>query len=119
MRTRIAAAGLLALALGGAAQAQNIGGLYTVRGTNFDGSSYSGTAQITLTSSTNCRIVWQTGASSSAGICLRNNDSFAASYMRGDKMGLTIYQILSDGSMTGVWTIADQSGAGTETLIPR
>jgi hypothetical protein len=29
-----------------------------------------------------------------------------------------IYQVRPDGSMTGLWTIADQPGVGQEVLIP-
>jgi hypothetical protein len=117
--SRFAVASALFALCGGAATAQNVGGTYTVRGTNFDGTVYSGTAVVTLTSNTTCRIVWQTGGSTSTGICMRNHDSFSAAYLLGNSIGLVIYQIKADGSMEGVWTIADQSGAGTELLTPR
>lgn len=119
-RTIAAIAGAAALlASAGFVEAQNIGGVYSVRGTNFDGSAYAGTAEITLSSSTTCRIVWRTGGSVSTGICMRNHEAFTAAYQLGNKVGLVIYSIRPDGSMEGVWTIADQSGAGTETLTPR
>lgn len=116
-----AAATVLAAVLASAAPAaaQNVGGTYTVKGTNFDGSSYKGTATITLTSNTTCRIVWQTGGSSTAGICMRNHEAFSAAYQLGNSIGLVIYTIRPDGSLEGVWTIADQAGAGTETLTPQ
>ncbi|MEJ1161863.1 hypothetical protein [Prosthecomicrobium sp. N25] len=114
-----AAIALFSIGAAGPAAAQNIGGSYTVRGTNFDGTAYTGTASITLTSNTTCRIVWQTGASASTGICMRTHDSFAAAYVLGNKIGLVLYQIRPDGSLDGTWTIADESGAGTEVLTPR
>jgi len=55
-------------------------GEYVVKGTNFDGSPYSGTAHIAITSNSTCEITWKTGGSSSAGICMRDTDSFAAAY---------------------------------------
>lgn len=110
-------AGLL-LALASPATAQSIGGSYTVAGTNFNGSPYEGTAEITLTSETTCVIEWVTGGTTSQGICMRNDDSFAAAYVLGDKAGLVVYKVLEDGSLDGVWTIAAQEGNGTEVLTP-
>jgi hypothetical protein len=107
------------LILGGwcaAASAQTVGGEYTVKGTNPDGSSYGGTAEITPSGDT-CRMVWHTG-STSRGICMLANKSFAESYRMGDTFGLVIYEVQPDGVLKGVWTVADQKGAGTETLIP-
>ena len=97
-------------------------GEYTAKGTNFDGSSYSGTAHIAITSNSTCSITWKTGSatsSTSEGICMRDADSLAAAYKMGDAVGLIIYKINDDGSLDGFWTIAGQSGAGTETLTPQ
>jgi hypothetical protein len=96
--------------------AQDIGGRYAVNGTNFDGSRYSGEAAITVTSQTTCRIEWNTGGQISRGICMRNNDAFAASYALGKSIGLVVYRIQPDGSMQGVWTIAGENGSGKEIL---
>ncbi len=98
--------------------AQSIGGRYQVQGTNFDGSPYGGEAEINLTSGTTCEIVWTTGSTSSNGICMRNDDSFAAGYVLGDKIGLVIYKLMPDGSLNGLWTIAGQEGNGAEVLVP-
>lgn len=94
-------------------------GTYTVKGTNFSGSPYEGEAKITISSNSTCEIVWQTGSTTSQGICMRDSDSFAAAYRLGDAVGLVIYKIKDDGSLEGVWTIAGKSGAGTETLTPQ
>jgi len=99
------------------ASAQSVGGKYDVSGTNADGSPYQGTATITRSSNTTCRIHWQTG-STSDGICMLANKSFAAAYQLGKDVGLVVYELQSDGTLNGVWTIADQSGAGTEILTP-
>lgn len=96
----------------------DIGGKYNVLGKNVNGSEYQGTADIEVTSENTCRITWVTGSSTSVGICMRNQDAFAAGYVLGDKVGLVIYQINGDGSMVGVWTVADQSRVGSEVLTP-
>ena len=115
---RALAIGCLALAFAGtSAAAQMVGGEYQVTGTNADGSAYSGTATITPSSDSTCRISWQTGSTSS-GICMVAGRAFAASYRMGGKVGLVVYEMQPDGSMKGVWTIADQPGAGTEVLTP-
>ena len=113
-----AAACLLSLAAAFPAAAQSIGGTYTVEGTNFDGSPYSGTAEIVLTSETTCVIQWITGGTTSQGICMRNDDAFSAGYVLGDAIGLVVYKVAADGSMHGLWTIAGKEGNGTEVLTP-
>lgn len=114
----IAAAFSTAALVGSSALAQDIGGRYAVNGTNFDGSRYGGTALIELTSKTTCHITWETG-STATGICMRNGDSFAASYVMGNAVGLVIYEIKDDGSLAGLWTVAGQDGVGTEVLTPQ
>ena len=37
----------------------------------------------------------------------------------GDKVGLVIYKIMSDGTLNGLWTVADTPGNGTEVLTPK
>jgi hypothetical protein len=101
------------------ALAQDIGGRYAVAGANHDGSTYEGTAEITLTSDTTCEITWETGQTTSVGICSRNGDSFAAAYVLEDDVGLVIYKVLPDGSLNGLWTIQGQGGTGTEILTPQ
>jgi len=100
------------------ASAQDIGGRYQVSGTNFDGSRYTGTARIIVTSKNTCRITWDTGSTAS-GICMRNGNSFSAAYVMGSVIGLVIYRINSDGSLEGLWTVADHDGVGTEVLTPQ
>lgn len=96
----------------------NVGGKYRVQGTNANGSPYQGTAVITVTSENTCRIVWNTGGTTSEGICMRNENAFSAGYVLQGDVGLVIYEINGDGSMDGLWTVADQPGVGTEKLIP-
>lgn len=115
---RTLALGLAFAGLAGLAHAQDIGGSYTVEGTNHNGSTYEGTAEITLTSDTTCEIHWVTGSTESHGICSRNNNAFAAAYVLGDSIGLVIYKVNADGSMEGLWTIQGEGGTGTERLTP-
>ena len=116
---KLLATALFATVLAAPAAAQSIGGVYDVVGTNFNGSQYSGTAEIVLTSQTTCVIRWVTGGSTSEGICMRNNDAFAAAYKLGNDVGLVVYKVNPDGSMQGLWTIAGQEGNGTEILTPK
>ena len=99
--------------------AQQIGGMYTVEGTNLDGSGYGGEAEIRLTSNTTCEIAWVTGGTTSVGICMKNQNAFAAGYVLGNSTGLVIYEIMPNGTLEGIWTISGQSGSGTERLIPQ
>jgi hypothetical protein len=117
MRTTLIASLMIATVT--SAAAQDIGGTYAVEGKNLNGTSYSGTAEITLTSETTCRIVWNTGSTTSNGICMRNQNAFAAGYVLGNGVGLVIYEVMEDGSMHGLWTVADTPGIGYETLTPQ
>jgi hypothetical protein len=120
MKTLVTALATAAIAacLSTPASAQNLGGRYQVIGKNFNGSPYSGTAEITVTSNNTCRIVWVTGSTTSRGICMRNANAFSAGYVLNGKVGLVIYELRGDGSLDGLWTIADQTGVGAERLVP-
>jgi hypothetical protein len=116
MRSILAAALLLGMA--DAAMAQDIGGHYRVKGTNLDGTIYEGDAQITQTSEYTCEIVWQTGGSTSSGICMRDGNAFTAGYELNGKVGLVIYMVQDDGVLDGTWTVAGVNAVGTEILTP-
>jgi hypothetical protein len=113
------AASIITFASAASAAEGDVGGSYDVLGKNPDGSEYSGTAVIQVTSENTCRITWQTGGTTSSGICMRNGHAFAAGYQLGDKVGLIIYDLKGDGSIVGIWTIADQAGVGSEVLTPQ
>ena len=115
---KLVAAALLGAFFVTPAAAQSIGGSYTSAGTNLDGSSYTGTVEITLTSETTCTIHWITGSSPSDGICSRNGDAFAAAYVLQEAVGLVVYKVGEDGTLDGLWTIAGKDGNGTEVLTP-
>lgn len=111
-------ASIILAALAASASAQSIGGTYRVSGTNFNGTRYSGTAQISLPSNSNCHISWVTGSTTSYGSCMRKGATFAAGYILSGAVGLVLYDLRPDGSLVGVWTLANQPGSGTETLTP-
>jgi hypothetical protein len=98
--------------------AEGLGGTYRASGRNFDGSSYSGTAEIIVTSDTTCRISWKIASDVWRGICMRSGSVFAASYRLGNAVGLVVYEITPSGALEGTWTIAEKSGVGSETLTP-
>ena len=111
-------AGFALLAFSFCAQAAEVGGRYRVHGTNFDGSHYSGMAEVTVSSNTTCHIVWHIAGSTSKGICMRVNDVLVAGYTMKGAVGLVAYKIKPSGVLDGVWTIADRDGAGTDVLTP-
>jgi len=108
-------AAMLAMAFSAGASAQSVGGRYEVRGTNPNGSSYQGTAEI-FPNGNVCRIAWHVG-SEWRGICMMSGDLFAASYHSGGTNGLLIYRLGPHGTLSGEWTTGAGS-TGTETLIP-
>ncbi|MBM3543779.1 MAG: hypothetical protein FJX44_04620 [Alphaproteobacteria bacterium] len=118
MKMAISIATCLLLTSVASAAAQNLPGKYEVEGKNLDGSPYSGTAEIVATTEVTCRITWQTGSTTSEGICMRSGKSFAAGYVLGESVGLVVYEMKPDGSLVGTWTIADQDGVGEEILTP-
>jgi hypothetical protein len=107
---------LSAAALTASAAAQTVS--YTLAGKNFDGSTYTGTVQITPSGST-CQIVWRTGNSQSEGLCMPSGKTLAAFYRLGLEYGLVIYELQPDGSLQGRWSIAGKQGVGTELLVPQ
>src|SRR5271154_5478316 len=89
--------GLFALA--SVADAADVGGHYKVAGTNKDGSKYSGTADITVSSNSTCRIVWHSGDTHSSGNCMRVNGTLVAGYVLEGSVGLVAYTIKDDGTL--------------------
>lgn len=107
------------LFLAGATMAQAVSGVYSLQGTNPDGSTYEGEVEIVPLSEVTCEITWVTGGETSSGICMRYDNAFAAAYTMNEDVGLLIYQIMPNGTMQGTWTIAGQDGVGNETLTPK
>jgi hypothetical protein len=49
---------------------------------------------------------------------MRRSNVLSAAYSLNNVIGLVIYEIKPDGVLDGIWTIADQPGAGTDVLTP-
>jgi hypothetical protein len=109
---------LLLVFLAAPAAAQDIGGRYLVAGEGFDGQPYRGEAFITSASDVTCEIEWVISGDTFKGICMRQGDVFAASYVIPNGVGMLIYKIAPDGAMAGTWTVQGSNGVGTETLSP-
>jgi len=99
------------------AAAQQIGGRYSVEGTNPDGSAYRGSAEIIAAGGRTCRIMWNVGTTWN-GTCLVGERSFAATYRSGNESGMAVYDLQPDGTLRGVWSLGDNRRTGTENLIP-
>ena len=102
----------------GTASGQTVGGHYAVSGTNPNGSTYSGAAEIAWTLEA-CRITWRIGTSTSEGFCMATAKAVAAFYRLGTSFGLVVYEVQPNGVLAGYWRVLDQEGIGGEILIPR
>jgi hypothetical protein len=106
------------LGLASAALSAEIGGRYRVSGTNLDGSKYGGTVDITISSDTDCHIVWHSEGQDLNGICMRGPETFVAAYVDQGAAGLVLYKVQADGTLNGVWTEYKRNGVGTDILTP-
>ncbi|MBP0443715.1 hypothetical protein J8J14_02895 [Roseomonas sp. SSH11] len=111
----LAASGLALLAV--PAQAQR-NGLYQVNGTNPDGSAYTGQMLIQQVGLASWRVAWQIGENRFEGYGMSAGPVFSIGFTLGQSPGIAIYQVTSDGGMTGQWTIVGSSAIGTENLTP-
>jgi phage baseplate assembly protein gpV len=68
------ASALLLLVSVASASAQSLPGKFQVERKNLDESAYSGTTEIVATSEVTCRITWQTGSTTSEGICAQRHE---------------------------------------------
>ena len=76
-----------------------------MEGTNADGSSYRGTAEITG-SGPDYRIEWTTGSSTSSGRGTVEGDRFEASFSGSlTGTGTAVYRVEDDGRLVGTWTV--------------
>ena len=118
MRRLLFAAAMAALVLPVVA-AEFREGVYTVEGTNLNGSPYNGTATVTVLSDTTCQIIWKTGATESWGHCMKVGNFVSAGYILGEAIGIIMYMVNDDGSLDGYWTVSGKDGSGTEKLTPQ
>lgn len=118
MIRRLALAFGLAVSLALPAQAQRAG-VYDVTGTNLDGSSYTGVAQIVPAGLSSFVIRWRIGNAVLEGVGFASGRNVAVAYGQAQQPGIGIYTLNPDGSMDGEWTIIGASGNGRERLVPR
>ncbi|MGX9966964.1 hypothetical protein ACVFYP_26815 [Roseomonas sp. F4] len=109
---------LAALPFASPAQAQRAG-LYDVTGTNLDGSTYAGLAQIQTAGLSSFAIRWRIGNETVEGVGFVSGRTAAVAYGLQQRPGLGIYTLNADGSLDGEWTIVGANAKGTERLVPR
>jgi hypothetical protein len=120
MMKRIAMAMLVAglASFAAPAQAQH-NGLYDVAGVNPDGSPYTGQLRIQQVGLASWRVAWQVGDVRYEGYGMSAGPVFSIGFTFGERPGIAIYQVGTDGGMTGQWTLIGSSAIGTETLTPQ
>lgn len=84
-----------------------------VEGTNLDGSSYSGTAEITLASETTCVIEWDTAGVKSTGVWMLNGNALP--------QRMFCHSVMSSTKSTAMarWTVPGRSQVKMEAVPKR
>lgn len=117
-RLTIAALAAAAIALPGAARAQQTG-IYNMTGTNPDGSAYEGIVMLQQVGIVSWRVTWSLAGERIEGIGMSSGPVFSVTYQLGDRTGMGVFNVNTDGSMYGQWTVLGSSGIGTESLTPQ
>jgi hypothetical protein len=107
----------LVIALAANADTLTLAPSYKAKGTNPDGSEYTGTATIQIISDTTFAIQWSIGGAVYKGFGMRRDDALAATYMIDGEPGLVLYKVDGNG-LNGLWAIRGRSGNGAERLTP-
>jgi hypothetical protein len=107
---------LAGIALPAAAQQS---GLYDVTGTNLDGTSYTGVAQVQQVGLASFTILWRIGNQAVEGVGFASGRTIAVAYGLSRRPGIGIYTLNPDGSMEGEWTIIGAPANARERLVPR
>ena len=97
-------------------QLYDISGMYAVQGTNQQGQSYQGTAEIERTKANNYTITWTIGSQHQSGGGVFDGTTFDVDWAMGATKGKVTYTLHPDGSMSGTWTQFGVDGVGTERL---
>jgi hypothetical protein len=108
----------LFLCIAGPALAQR-DGLYDVRGTNLDGTDYTGVAQIRALGLNSFAILWRISDQIVEGVGMASGRTVAVAYGLAQRPGIGIYTLNADGSLDGEWTIIGAPTVGRERLTPR
>jgi hypothetical protein len=98
---------------------KGISGVYILKGTNPNGSKYTGEVEISK-SNNSYVIVWRIGnQQSQTGMGTFDGIKLIARWQEGKSSGDVIYTLQPDGSLSGIWTMDGHNGQGTELLIPK
>lgn len=94
-------------------------GVYDVTGTNLDGTSYTGIAQIRAAGLSSFVIAWRISGQVVEGVGFASGRTIAVAYGLSQRPGIGIYTLNPDGSMDGEWTIIGAPANARERLVPR
>lgn len=94
-------------------RANTIGGVYQVRAPGLSSGTFSGALTIVPQGST-YHMAWETNRLSFTGTGILRGDTLAAVYGARDLCGLVLYEIQTDGTLDGVWTVHGTTETGTE-----
>lgn len=98
------------------ATAAEVGGHYRMEGVDTKGVTYAGSADVSMSSESDCRVKYSDGFE---GICMLSGTTLVVAYDVHRKLGLAVYEIGSDGVLEGRF-IDDYHGGGVgrEKLTP-
>ena len=101
------------------AVAADVTGSYSCRGTNPDGTPYSGSTVISRNGG-GYTLKWTFGEAGHSGTGILTGDLLSASFgAPGHPYGVVVYQVKNDGRLVGKWINPSGGSFGTETLTPR
>jgi hypothetical protein len=115
---RIAFLSLVLFAQAAGAQTLQLAETYRARGTNADGTKYTGRVTLKVVSDTTFAVTWKVGGDTYRGFGMRWDDTLAVSYEGAGFKGVIMYRVLDNGTLDGRWTAGGANGVGTETLTP-
>ena len=101
------------------AGADDLSGTYLVSGVEPSGVPYETTAEITTTGSTTAAITLEGAAGPYHGLCMVTELVVAChAETGGGYFSIVVYERLSEGVLSGIWTHSAYRGLGEETLTP-
>jgi hypothetical protein len=106
---------LATAALPAAAQLRD--GMYTVEGSNPDGSTYEGEFALRAGPAASWIAIWQVGDTRLLGLGVIHGGVLAVSFVVEGRPGVAAFEVEPDGRLRGVWSTG--GGLGTEMLTPR
>jgi len=109
---------ILLVAFVSTAFAQLFAGSYRVSGTSPTGETYDGTVRISISKRGGCRMQGVIESISVNTACFPRGHNLKAAYRRSGRLVRVVYELTSDGSLNGSWTIAGTPGRGHEVLTP-